>query len=193
MPGSRLFPLCFLIALSGVSQSAASTVVQMDLAVLATRAERVIVGVCEDRTIEEVDGLLHTRTTFAVRHVVKGPVQDRIVVLFPGGESDGVRQWIVGMPVFEPGEEVVLFLSSPDHRGRVWPIGLAQGKFRVWRDRDGNARVTSGGGGIGHVPAPRGASAKPAPPLARTDGMALQDFLAEVRSLVGGGGDADAR
>jgi len=192
MSCSRLFSLCFLITISWASRSAASTVVQMDLAALATRAERIIVGVCEDRTIEEVDGRLHTRTTFAVRHVVKGPVQDRIVVLFPGGENDGVRQWVVGMPGFEPGEEVVVFLSSPDHRGRVWPIGLAQGKFAIWRDEKGNARVTPSDGDIAQIAAPGEATAKPVP-LARTDGMALQDFLAEVGSLVGGGGDADAR
>lgn len=192
MPGFRPFTLCLLLALSAASQSTASSVLQMDLEALATRAERIIVGVCDERTIEETDGLLHTRMTFVVRQALKGAVQDRITVLFPGGEKGEIRQWIVGMPAFEPGEEVVVFLSSPDHLGRVWPIGLAQGKFQVWRDEAGNARVRPSDGDIDHAPALGTASAKPAP-LARTGGMALEDFVDEVRALVGGEGDADAR
>ena len=192
MPRSCLYPLCFLIAISAAGQSAASSVVQMDLEDLATRADRIIVGACEGSITEEADGLLHTRTTFTVRRALKGPAQDRISVLFPGGESDGVRQWISGMPAFEPGEEVVLFLSAPDRGGRVWPIGLAQGKFEIWRDDDGTPRVTPSDGDMGYVPAPGYASAKPAS-LTRTGGMALADFEAEVLSLVGGEGDAGVR
>jgi len=192
MSRSCLYPLCFLMAISAASQSAASSVLRMDLEALATRADRIIVGTCDDRSAEEADGLLHTRTTFTVHRTLKGPVQDRLSVLLPGGDGDGVRQWIPGMPAFEPGEEVVLFLSAPDRGGRVWPIGLAQGKFAIWLDEDGTPRVTPSDGDMGYIPALGDASAKAAP-LARIGGMALEDFETEVLSLVGGEGGVDAR
>ena len=38
------------------------------------------------------------------------------------------------MPVFEPEEEVLLFLE-PSKNGHWQPLGLSQGKFRILRNR----------------------------------------------------------
>jgi len=172
------------------AEVSASTVLQMDLADLSRRASRIFVARCEARGFVAIEGRPHTRVEFQILETVKGNGGEREAVLFAGGELDGVRQWLAGMPTFEPGEEVVLFLTAPDTRGRSWPIGLAQGKFRVFRDASNRPIVVQGKPDLNRAPPP--AAARPVG--SAPGGQPLGLFLDRIRKLIGSEqGDGDAR
>ena len=87
------------------------------------------------RTIESV-------VTVAVQEAIKGAPGETVAVRVPGGQVGRYRRFMVGAPVFRPGEEVVLFLS-----GRApavpMPFGLSQGVYRVSRGADGRSLVAA--------------------------------------------------
>lgn len=167
-----------LAAATPVPPTGASTVVPLSLADLATRAERIFHGTCLQTAAESVDGEIATRVTFAVAEGLKGTAADTLVLWLPGGQLGGVRDEIAGMPAFAPGDEVVLFVTETDAIGRVWPVGLGQGHFRVQRGDDRPASVSRDLQGL-HPPA---GAARPAGPRAPTS---LDDLLGQVRALVG--------
>jgi hypothetical protein len=169
--------LSILLALTG--PTFATTVEALDLADLSSRASRIFLATCRESVAEEVSGQVRTRVAFEVTEAIKGSREGMTQVVLPGGELAGRRQWLVGMPAFVPGDRVVLFLSAPDQHGRVWPIGLAQGAFRVVRGPDGEPLVVRSEG-----KAPTSAVSGSARPVTTPDRrQPLQQFLDEVRSL----------
>jgi hypothetical protein len=74
---------------------------------------------------------VRTFVTLAVGEVLKGRVRGtRLTIREPGGQVDGLRQWIYGAPEFTVGEAVLLFLQRrPD--GTLGTTGLGLGKYRV--------------------------------------------------------------
>lgn len=161
----------------------ATTLVRYDLEGLTRNAASVFVGTCKEVRAELIDGKPYTCFLFTVGEVVKGQAQSELEVRLPGGEQQGVRVHLAGMPRFAPGEEVVLFLTEADPEGRAWPVGLGQGKFRIERPAAAKARVfQQAGGAVLHGPAGNEA----------LSGMPLEEFLARVRQLAGEGG-ADER
>jgi len=161
----------------------ATTLVRYDLAGLTRNAACVFVGTCKEVSGELIDGRPYTRFRFAVDQVVKGQAPAELEVRLPGGEQQGVRVHLAGMPQFAPGEEVVLFLTEADPQGHAWPVGLGQGKFRVARDAAAKPRVFQ---------QPGGAALYGAAGAEILNGMPLEEFLARVRKLAGEGG-ADER
>jgi matrixin len=71
-----------------------------------------------------------TLNTVIVQHVVKGLllVGERLEISEYGGFTDGIRLSVAGVPVYTPGENVLLFLSR--NRDGEWTTdGFALGKF----------------------------------------------------------------
>ena len=64
---------------------------------------------------------------------LKGGVSDTVTFKVPGGQLGRYRSVVVGAPVFNKGDEAVLFLKQGSEE---WPsvFGLNQGVFRVRRD-----------------------------------------------------------
>ena len=172
--------LQFLFLLSLATALQATTLVRYDLQGLTRNAACVFVGTCRESHAELIGGQPYTCLTFEVGEAVKGQVGTTLEVCLPGGEYQGRRLQLAGMPRFAPGEEVVLFLTEPDRLGHPWPVGLGQGKFRVQRDAAAKPRVIQDTGEYGT----RGAG---------LDGIELEAFLAKVRQLVKEGGDDAAR
>lgn len=135
MSGKRncapVFLLGALVLMTGMSASA-TTVRRFDLEEMAETAERILLGTCLSARYERESLGICTRTIFRVEERIKGTFDsDTLVLRLPGGCLDGVRCTIPGMPSFEPGEEVVLFLTAEDAEGYPWVVGLSQGKFSV--------------------------------------------------------------
>ena len=84
---------------------------------------------------------IYTQYRFSVHEVVKGQAQNELVLVLPGGQYDGQRTEVAGMPEFELGQETVLFLSEPDAYGSPWPVGLGQGCYGVAVGDDGTRHV----------------------------------------------------
>ncbi|MBM3279860.1 MAG: hypothetical protein FJY95_17530 [Candidatus Handelsmanbacteria bacterium] len=153
----------------------ATTLVRYDLEGLTHNAAAVLLGTCRESSPRLIGGQPHTLVVFEVGEVVKGQAGARLELCLPGGEHQGMKLHLAGMPEFAPGEEAVLFLTEPDRLGHPWPVGLGQGKFRVERRPAAKPRVFQQTGEVQLHGAP-GAS---------LDGMELEELLARVRRIAG--------
>ncbi|MCI0420933.1 MAG: hypothetical protein L0387_00865 [Acidobacteria bacterium] len=129
-----LFSLCFALAAS--SPVFPTTVEKFTLDDLVQKSSRIIVGKCLSRESRWNDRntIILTTVRIAVSEPLKGSSDGFINVVTVGGTLDGITQTVSGMPVFEPEEEVLLFLE-PSKNGHWQPLGLSQGKFRILRNR----------------------------------------------------------
>ena len=180
--------LVLLLCLSLLASPLAATTVQrFDLEDLVTRADRIVVGICESAGPRLVNGQIYTTYTFGVDQSLKGDAGLRLELHLPGGLLQGVLSHIAGMPVFDPGDEVVLFLTATNELGHAWPVGLAQGRFSIVRDGRDIPRVFQELDGLSLHPS---GVAKRAPAINPVQGMPLDSFLKRVRSLSRHGAEA---
>ena len=161
---------------------AATTVQRFDLATLTANAERIVVGVCSQAQPQWVRGQIYTRYVFSVSQAIKGPAISQLELHLPGGHLQGAVTRIVGMPVFAPGDEAVLFLTAANASGHPWPVGLAQGHFAIKRSGANRPHVFQELDGLTLHVEPQSAPKK-APPDEPVQGMALGQFLARVHAL----------
>ena len=191
-----MLPILFLLVTSGNGQ--ATTLQRFDLARLTANAAQIFVGQCHSTRTEVEDGQIYTHLVFSVEQMVKGEPADEVDEVdlhLMGGEYQGVRQHIVGMPSFEPGETVVLFLTADDELGHPWLVGLGQGKFLVGPGTaEGESRrkvyQSLSSGGMLLSMGPDGV-AKPVDAVPEAAGLHLDDFLSLVRDLVNSAGVGD--
>jgi len=132
--------LSVLAMVAGVS---ATVIVPADFTEMVNGSQMVVHGrvidvrsqmVGDRRTIESV-------VTVSVEESIKGQSGTTVFVRVPGGLVGRYRRFMVGAPVFRPGEEVVLFLTGRPPAIPM-PFGLSQGVYRVSRAADGSAVVT---------------------------------------------------
>src|SRR5262245_53818044 len=124
------------LALIASIPCAATTVEKLTLDDLVKKSGRIIVGKCVSRESRWNDRntLILTKARFAVSEPLKGSSDAFVDVVTVGGTLDGITQTVSGMPVFEPEEQALLFLE-PSKNGQWQPLGLAQGKFRILRNK----------------------------------------------------------
>jgi hypothetical protein len=67
----------------------------------------------------------------------KGPTQNTIDVLVPGGTAKGFRQTYPGAPQLTVGQQYVLFLWTSS-KGATYTMGFTQGVFNLTTDASGN-------------------------------------------------------
>lgn len=118
-----------LLALPVTGES--TTMLRLDAEQLAGRADAVVratVAAAETGKREVV----WTRWHLDVEEVLAGAAPERVVLEQPGGHAAGWSTVAFGMPRFEVGEEVVVYLDEVEGHWRV--SGLAQGKARVLAD-----------------------------------------------------------
>ncbi|MGQ9591104.1 MAG: hypothetical protein ACUVYA_12515 [Planctomycetota bacterium] len=142
------------------SQVFATIVAPLDFGELHRRSGRLFHGRCVSRR-EVFDGgtVPHTEYVFEVVEGVKGcrgpdGAPAKTVAFRHAGTRSGaprpdgleVPPLRLGVPEYEPGEEVVLFLTREAPSGLCAPVGLAQGVFRVKRS-EGKATVRAPFGG----------------------------------------------
>lgn len=161
---------------------AATTVQRFDLAALTARAERIVVGVCSQAQPQWVRGQIYTRYVFSVSQAIKGPAISQLELHLPGGHLQDAFTRIVGMPVFAPGDEAVLFLTAANALGHPWPVGLAQGHFAIKRSAANRPRVFQELDGL-TLHTELQSAPKKAQPDEPVQGMPLDQFLARVRAL----------
>ena len=161
---------------------AATTVQRFDLAALTANAERIVVGVCRQAQPQWVRGQIYTRYVFSVSQAIKGPAIAQLELHLPGGHLQGTVTRIVGMPIFAPGDEAVLFLTAANELGYSWPVGLAQGRFAIKRSTTNRPHVFQELDGLALHTEPHSAPKK-ALPDEPVQGMPLDQFLARVRAL----------
>jgi len=132
----KLICLLALTLLASSLQALATTVERFTLDDLVQKSGRIIVGKCisSESRWNDRNTLILTTARFAVSEPLKGSSDGFVNVVTVGGTLDGITQTVSGMPVFEPEEEVLLFLE-PSKNGHWQPLGMSQGKFRILRNR----------------------------------------------------------
>jgi len=113
-----------------------------DLDQLVESADAIVVGrvVARRAAWNDEQTRIYTHYTVEVEHTVKGFAVPRIELTELGGQVGGLAMEVDGAPVYEPGEEAVIFLHAD--RGRVMTLRWFQGKLPIVRDRRGVGRVT---------------------------------------------------
>jgi hypothetical protein len=180
----RLLPVFLMASLLWGAWGSAhgTTLEQLSLADLAIRSEQAFLGRCVAARTVLIDGEIYTRVSFEIDEMLKGGDAAEVVVHLLGGHHGDRHVHIAGMPTFAAEEAVVLFLTEQDQQSQRWPVGLAQGKFAV-RRQAGQKRVFRQLDGVELIT--MNSAAKTAAPATAYDGVPLERFLDQVRSLVG--------
>lgn len=102
---------------------------------LAQRADLVLRGTVTSKVcLKDPEGRIYTKIEFKVTEVWKGSLTtNTFAIVHAGGTLGDERAVVDGEASYALGEELVTFLRR-NHRGEGVSIGLAQGKFNVWKD-----------------------------------------------------------
>jgi hypothetical protein len=102
---------------------------------MVAEADRIFVGTVIDATEDYVYAaggeIPVTVYTFEVDEVLSGSIGDTVTIRQIGHQSDPFGQ---GMPRYEVGKTVMLFLHADSQYGLTSPVGLGQGAFQVKMD-----------------------------------------------------------
>ena len=160
---------------------------------MAGRADRIFVGTCVEAR-NEADperGIVATRYTFSVSRAIKGVVGATVTFRQYGGKSGKRRTVVEGLPVYRPGEEVVLFLKPDGGWGLTSPVGVFQGRYGVATDATTGRKTVVGDAFASHLSGEalvRAARALSRPARLSTDGrMDLEDFVGMIEGMVRNG------
>ncbi len=136
----RVVRRSLLLILASLVPAAAATLERLSFEDLVTRSTGIVRGRAISSSASQIGSTIYTRTRFEVLERWKGAEGTQIEVFEPGGTVGRSSQSYSGVPRFEPGQEVVLFLwTGPS--GRTQVTGLSQGVFQVVRGDGPDARV----------------------------------------------------
>lgn len=130
----RLRLLILVLSWLTVSSLRATIMIPLSVEDLTQRAELVLHGTVESKVcLKDPDGNIITKLGFQVAEVWKGNLSTNyFTIIHGGGTVDGLTTVVGGQAEYEIGEEVVVYLRL-NERGEGVSIGLAQGKFHVWK------------------------------------------------------------
>jgi hypothetical protein len=195
-----------LLAMAGAPPrpAGATTVEEVGFLALRERAASLFHGKClERKEVTDEGPIPYTEYTFEVLEAVKGcrdptgePLK-KVVFRHAGTRAETVRPdglvvppMRFGVPEYEVGDEVILFLTRESALGLCAPVGLSQGAFKVARAK-GAASVSSpvgfkrllGGVEVAAFDGLRAGAA--AAVLSPPERMPLEDFLELCRRAKG--------
>jgi hypothetical protein len=111
----------------------ATTVQKMDLAELITASDSILQGRVESIEARYEDKMIYTYISVTVDDPIKGGRRRSVLVRQPGGRIGAKMTWIAGMPQFNRGDQVIVFLRDRQD-GTFDVTGLNQGKYDVVND-----------------------------------------------------------
>jgi hypothetical protein len=134
---ARLIVLAATLVIVWAPPLRATMIEPMGLEQIAHDAARIVQGtVTAVRSGRDDAGLPATWVTLAVAQTLKGAGAADLTFKQYGVATplaDGTITRVAGLPRYQVGEEVVLFLRGTSRRGFTSPVGLAQGVYRVGR------------------------------------------------------------
>ena len=132
------------LALLGASLATATTVQKFSRQELAKKSASIVQAKVEDvySSQDAVSKEIYTYINLSVLESVKGAKGEKSITIRQlGGTVGNLISAVPGMPSFQRGEEVVVFLSVRDRDGYPWVMGLQQGKYSVVTDENGLKHV----------------------------------------------------
>jgi hypothetical protein len=129
------------VAIATVESASATVVIPASFAEMVEASELVVHGRVRTVRGQSTDGRrsIESLVTVDVTSTIKGEPAATVTFRVPGGDVGRYRVVMVGAPVFEAGDEVVVFLDGRPP-SLPMPFGLHQGVYRVSR-RNGAPRV----------------------------------------------------
>jgi hypothetical protein len=106
----------------------------MDLPTLVKQADSIIQGTVDHIEVKWEAGNAYTYTYVNVADPMKGERARTVTVKQLGGKVGNLTQFVSGMPKFEKGEEVILFLKKNQASNTSMVLGLNQGKYEITKD-----------------------------------------------------------
>ena len=140
----NLAAICFVAALgfSGAGVAHATTLMRMSITSLSRAARAIVRARCVTNETRWDAGEIFTFTNFDVEEIWKGSPPAQVTVRLIGGHAGNLTSTVSGVPRFEPGEELVLFLE-PTSAGDYSVVSWVQGTFRIERDNStGDETIT---------------------------------------------------
>ncbi len=137
----RCLPLPFILIASLLvfPGTAEALTPEISLEEMARGADSIVVGTVVESTSQwnASRTRISTSVVTLVEQRLKGaPGQDKVTFTVPGGQVDGITEWVSDSPRFSKGERAVVFLQQlPDARFQVYRG--AQGKFAVQQGKVG--------------------------------------------------------
>ena len=119
---------------------------------------------------------IYTYTTLSVISSLKGARKgETIVVRQLGGTVGTIASIVPGMPSFESGEEVFVFLTRNDKSGHPWVNGFQQGQFTVSEATRGKKSVSRDTSDLNLIGGPAAGKAA----------VDFDQFVSDVRDALG--------
>jgi hypothetical protein len=133
------------VLLAGISLTASSTFLEVDIPTLKGMSESVVHATVVDvRSAWNDEGsAIFTYVTLDVKGRLHGSADNQLVVRVPGGTVGDFTSEMEGAPQFKMGENVVAFIARW-YDGFPMVAGYAQGLSKVKQDRAGNPILEGG-------------------------------------------------
>jgi hypothetical protein len=135
----RAIFLAFALGLSLAHPAGATTLVRMSLTQLAQASSVIVQGQVVAQTVRL--NATHTRvmtyTTVQVEKALKGKPPGTVIIEQPGGTVGNFHVHVPGAASLRPQTQYVLFLEPvAGSSGTFHTVGMMQGAFRVYRERN---------------------------------------------------------
>ena len=123
--------------------AAATTLVRMSLSQLAQASSTIVQGrvVAQTTRTNANNTRVYTYTTVQIEKTLKGQPPATITIQQPGGTVGNFHVRVPGTALLRPGTQYVLFLEQAAGAGGAYHlVGMMQGAFRVYQQRNGVER-----------------------------------------------------
>jgi len=125
------WPILFVAMLA---TSVFATIVQkMELQQLVATADSIVQGRVESVEARYEERTIYTYISIVVDEPLKGDRRRTVLLRQMGGRIGAKAVWIAGMPQFNSGDQVIVFLRNRQD-GTFDVIGLNQGKYDIVND-----------------------------------------------------------
>lgn len=131
-----------IILLASAPTIWSTTFARMSLEQLSTAAPLIVRARCQGSIVVTERAEIWTITSFEVREVWKGSAPQTVRVRLLGGRTAQYTSHVEGIPRFQAGEDVVLFLT-PSRAGNYSVTSWEQGTFRIHRGASDVAAVVT--------------------------------------------------
>ncbi len=117
----------------------ATVLLKMSMEELTASSEEIVQGKVKEITSQwdEKKTLIYSEIKVEVKERIKGEEERKeIVIRQLGGKVGDIRLKVIGVPVFQEEEEVILFLKKDKKQlKKFYVTGLSQGKFAVKKEK----------------------------------------------------------
>jgi len=166
----------FFIVVCSLLPLASTGTVQADsgkgnLKELTDAADSVLVGTVTDRSSywNDAHTQIYTSVAFSIQDRLKGATGlDSVTITVPGGEAEGMGEWVSEAPSFDQGEQAVVFLKKLNNarlpQAEALPAIFSGEQFEVYQGFRGKFPIKG----------------------ARAGGLPLAEFKGRVNNILGG-------